>query len=76
MPLALALAMVELSENLGLLAADGDDDDDEERRGRRREGEVGSTVAGCMNVDWHGATRRKIVDRWRSGTGIVARQTR
>jgi hypothetical protein len=44
--------MVELSENRGRLAADGEDgEDDDERRGRRREGETGSTVAGCMKVD-------------------------
>lgn len=45
--------MAKLSENLGLLAADGDDvgDEDEDTRGRRREEEGGSTVAGCMNAD-------------------------
>lgn len=44
--------MAKLSENLGLLAADGDDvgDEDEDTRGRRREEEGGSTVAGCMNA--------------------------
>lgn len=51
--LAETLAMAELSENLGLLAADGDDvgDEDEDTRGRRREEEAESTVAGCMNAD-------------------------
>lgn len=47
--------MAKLSENLGLLAADGDDvgDEDEDTRGRRREEGAGSTVAGagCMNAD-------------------------
>lgn len=45
--------MAKLSENLGLLAAEGDDvgDEDEDTRGRRREEEGGSTVAGCMNAD-------------------------
>lgn len=44
--------MAKLSENLGLLAAEGDDvgDVDEDTRGRRREVEGGSTVAGCMNA--------------------------
>jgi hypothetical protein len=44
--------MAKLSENLALLAADGDDvgDEEEDTRGRRREDEGGSTVAGCMNA--------------------------